>query len=154
MDIQRVDPHLPNYVYEKSVHPDAPIVWRQYEKTVVEDVDKIVELSHGNREVVKTSKDWEILEELLKFYIKRWPQEFAEFKETIPNIRHSRRDGGYSKSKETMYVGAIPPRFMKLIKVIFPQQQFDKKFVWKMVTKIPLFRVGGVNNLPKSGTII
>ena len=117
------------------------------------DVDKLLELSHGNRDVVKTEKDWEVVFALLRFFHDRWPDEFNDFKSQIPDIRGSRRAGGKSAEGNLMYVGALPPRFIRLIRTIFPLQQFDKKFIWKIVKKIPLFKVAGVNNLSK-GTII
>lgn len=141
MDIQTVDPYLPHYVYEKSVHPDQPLVWKQFRKKDVTDVDRIVALSQGKRDLVKSMKDWEVVGELLEFYSERWPQEFAEFRSAMPDIRATRRPGAKSKSGEMMYVGAIPPRFMRIMQAVFPLQQFDKKFVWKLVRRIPLFKV-------------
>jgi hypothetical protein len=106
MDIQTVDPYLPHYVYEKSVHPDKPLVWKQFRKKDVDDVDRIVHLSKGNREFVKTMDDWKILEELLKLFAERWPVEWQEFKSAMPDIRSTRRSGAKSESGEMMYVGA------------------------------------------------
>lgn len=154
MDIQTVDPYLSAYVYEKATNPSKKLFWRAYKENQVRTVNKIVELARGKREIVKTLDDWDIVEELLRFFASEWPAEFNEFRKSIPDIRSSRRDGGYSESGEIKYVGAMPPRFMKLIKAIFPFQQFDKKFVNKLVRKIPLFKVGGVNNLSKGSIII
>jgi hypothetical protein len=144
--IQKVDPYLSQYVWEKSVNPDAPIVWRQYQREVVEDVDRLVELAHdktGHRENVASQKDWEVVEELINFFAKKWPKEYWEFRKSIPDIRSSRRDGGYSEHKLMMYVAALPPRLERLIKAIFPAQQFNKQFTWKLIRKFPLLKVGG-----------
>ena len=142
MDIQTVDPYLPHYIYEKATNPKTRLVWRVYAKDIVRTIDKIVEMARGQRDKVKSGKDWEIVEELLKFFAVKWPAEFNEFRSAIPDIRSSRRDGGYSENKEIKYVGALPVRFMRLIKAVFPEQQFDKKFIYKLVRRIPLFRVG------------
>jgi hypothetical protein len=152
--IAKVDPYLPHYVYEKQVNPASQLYWRQFHKEQVEQVDRIVEISRGNRDFVKTLKDWEIVEELVKFFATSWPNEFEEFKSMIPDIRGTRRDGGYSESKEIRYVGAFPVRLGRLIKAVFVEQQFDKKFVNRFVKKFPLFKVGGENNLSKGGIIL
>ena len=141
--IIRPDQHLATYIYEKTVNPDAVIVLKQYRRDVVDRVDRIIELAHGQRDFVISENDWKIVEELFMFWANQWPNEYREFKSVVPDIRSSRKDGGYSQSKEIKYVGAIPPRFMKMIKAIFPAQQWDKKFINKFVNKYPLFKVGG-----------
>ena len=142
-NIIKPDQHLATYVYEKQTNPRARLVWRSYQRKIVDAIDRIVELAHGERDCVKSDNDWRIVESLLKFFADEWPDEFNDLKSSIPDIRSSRRDGGYSESKEIKYVGAIPPRFMKMVKAIFPAQQWDKKFVNKFVKKFPLFKVGG-----------
>jgi hypothetical protein len=143
MDILKVDPYLPMYAYEKETNPDSVILLRQFRKRVVDAVDRIVELAHGKRETVGSEKDWRIVEELFSFFAHEWPEEYMEFKKTIEDIRHTRNEGGYSDSKEIKYVGAIPPRFERLVKAIFPLQQWDKKFANKFVKRIKILNVGG-----------
>ena len=145
--IVTVDPYLPHYIYEKSVNPDAKLVWRQFKEDDVRAVDKIIEIARGQRDKVRSIKDWEIFGELLTFYQQKFPQEFEEFRQSVGDIRKSRREGAYSKSKEMMYVGVIPLRFMRIVGAIFPNQQFDKKFVWSMIRKFPVFKVTGENNM-------
>lgn len=143
-NIQRPDQHLATYVTEKMLNPDSQFVVRAFEREVVDTVDAIVELAHGERDFVRTDSDWRVFEELLKFWAKRWPDEYMEFKSAVSDIRATRNSGGYSQSKEIKYVGALPSqRFMKMVKSIFPAQQWDKKFTNKFVKKFPLFKVGG-----------
>jgi hypothetical protein len=146
MTIQTVDPYLPHYIYEKMQDPTTPIVWRQYSKKMVDAVDHIVELSRGKRETIKTSEDWKILTELVNFWADFWPSEFKEFRSQIIDIRQSRaRRDGYSAQKGkggVRYLAAMPPRLMKLIKSIFPFQQFDRIFMDKLNKNIPIFKVG------------
>jgi hypothetical protein len=152
--IQTQDPLLSAYVYEKMTDPNANIVWKQYEKRLVDRTNRIIELAHGERDVVKSQSDWDVVNELIKFWYEEYPQEYDEFKSSIVATRRSRNDGGYSSSRETKYVGALPPRFMKMIKVIFPFQQFDKSFVNKLIKRFPMFKVGGVDNMSKGRSII
>lgn len=152
--IETVDPYISHYIYEKATDPTANIVWKQYEKRLVDKTNRIIELAHGERDTVKSQSDWDVLGELIKFWTEEFPNEYQEFKASIPDIRGSRNDGGYSKSREIKYLGAMPPRLMKMIKVIFPFQQFDKSFMYKMIKKFPLFKVGGEGNLSKGRSII
>lgn len=138
------DQFITHYAYEKETNPDAQIVLRQFRRKYVEAIDHIVELAHGERDFVTSDSDRKVMEELIKFFAEEWPEEFAEFKATILDIRSTRNEGGYSENKEMKYVGAIPPRLAKMMKAIFPAQQWDKKFVNKLVKKFPLFNVGGV----------
>jgi hypothetical protein len=152
--IQLPDPYIDHYIYEKATNPKSHIVWKQYRKSMVERTDRIIELAHGQRDVVKSQSDWTVVGELLNFWAEEYPQEYQEFRKSIPDIRGSRNDGGYSKTREIKYLGALPPRFMKMIRVIFPFQQFDKSFMYKMIKRFPLFKVGGVGNMSKGRSII
>lgn len=153
-DIQTLDPYLGVYVYEKNTNPKAPLVWKRFKKKHVDSVDRLVELTRGNRETVTSLKDWEIVGEILKFFAEEWPDEFVSFKSSIPEIRSSRRSDGYSESREIRYLAALPPRFERMIKWAFPLQQFDKKFTNKLIKKFPVFKVAGVNNMSKGKSII
>lgn len=144
MAIIKPDPYMPMYVYEKETNPNSVIMMRQFQKQVVDAVDRIVELAHGQRDLVKTDSDWKVVEELMVFWAKQWPHEYIEFKSAVDDIRETRNEGGYSSTKEIKYVGALPSqRFMKMLKAIFPAQQWDKKFSNKFVKRFPLFKVGG-----------
>lgn len=144
MAIIKQDPFMPMYVYEKQTNPNAVILMRQFQKQVVDAVDRIVELAHGQRDFVKTESDWKVVEEMLGFWAKQWPNEYLEFKASVVDIRETRNEGGYSSTKEIKYVGALPSlRFQRMLKAVFPAQQWDKKFSNKFVKKFPLFKVGG-----------
>lgn len=143
MKIIKLDPFLPLYEAEKLMNPSKKMWWIQVRKQDVEDIDRIVELSKGNRDTIKTESDWQVFNELLKFFIYRWPSEFEEFKKTIPQIRATRRDGGYSANKEMMYIASLPPKLERLIKTVFPAQQFNKNFIYKLISRYTIFRVGG-----------
>lgn len=134
------------YATHKALHPDERIMLRAFRQRDIKDVDRLIEISKGNREDVKTESDWNVVANLVVFYIQRWPQEWEEFRRTIPDIRQTRGAGGYSASKEIKYVGAIPLRLERIIKAIFPQNQFSKKFLYQFIRRFKVFQVGGVQN--------
>lgn len=138
-----IDPYMAMAQYEKMENPQKRIMLRAFRRRDVMDVDRLIEISKGDRDTVRTDSDWRVIEELCKFFASRWPDEAKEFRDAIPDIRSTRASGGYNKNKEIRYVGAIPPRLMRLIKIIFPYQQYDKIFVNKLVKKIPILEVGG-----------
>jgi hypothetical protein len=141
MKIVKPDPFTPYYAFEKRKNPEQKLWWMAARRRDVESIDRLVELSHG-RDRVETRTDWDALGEVLKFYVTRWPQEFLEFRQVVPQIRDSRRTGGYTTNKEMKYLASLPPRLERLIKYTFPAQQFDKKFVYKFISKYKVFRVG------------
>jgi hypothetical protein len=144
-DIVTVDPFTPLYTYEKITNPEKQLVLRAYKKNLVEGVDRLVEKGRG-RQSITTESDWALLEEIVKFFIKEWPHEWLDYKKTIPDIRQTRKSGGYNSNKEMKYVGALPNRLERLIKVIFPYQHWNKEFVNKLVKRFKIFKVGGENN--------
>ena len=145
MKIAKSDPYMSFYGAHQALHPDDDITLKVYTQRDVDAVDKLLELSKGNREEIRTEEDWNVLANLVVFYIQRWANEWMEFRQTMPDIKETRRKGGYSKSKEIKYVGAMPPRLMKLIKIIFPYQQYDKKFMYEFIRRFQVFQVGGKN---------
>lgn len=146
MGITRTDPYMSLYAFEKTQNPEQKFMMRAFRERDVQDVDKLVELSRGNRETVKTDKDWQILNELIVFYITRWPNEWTEFRSTMPDIRQTRGKGGYSSTKEILYLAALPFRLERLIKTIFPYQQYNKKFMYEFCRRFKAFQVAGVQN--------
>ena len=109
-------------------------------------VDYLTKLGRG-RTSVKTSDDWYVIGKIFEFWTRKWPHEWREFGKTIKDIRATRRSKtGKSASGEIKYVGALPPRFMRLIKIMFPYQQFNKEFVYKLVKNIKIVKVGERND--------
>lgn len=140
-----IDPYVKLYEFEKATKPHLAMVWRQYQQRDVNFVDKLVHLSRG-RQTVSTESDWKALEEVIKYYSQRWPEEWREFERTVEDIRLSRSSGGYSQSKEIKYTASIPARLERMIKIAFPHQQFDKKFIAGLVKRYKIFKVGGEKN--------
>lgn len=121
---------------------------RAFREADVEAVDKIVELSRG-REDVKTESDWKVVLAIVEFYIRRWPHEWMEFRNTVPDIRNTRNTSGkhgYSQSKEIKYLAAIPLRLERLVKICFPMNQVNKKFMYEFIRRFKAFQVAGWNN--------
>lgn len=144
--ILRSDPYMEFYAAHKQVHPEDTIMLRQFRKADVDAVDRLVERSRG-RDMVKTADDWELLNEVIAFYTQRWPHEWEEFKNTMLDIRGTRGKGGYSESRDTVYLAAIPLRLERLIKSIFPQNQWNKQFANKFAKRFSRgFKVAGVGN--------
>ncbi len=143
--IEQLDPFMPLYVQKKMEDPNNRFVLRQFRSDDVMFFDKMIQLTQGKTKVV-TTQDWDNLREVVTYFAKRWPEEFSEFRKTMEDIRHSRNTGGYSKSREIKYVGALPPRLERIIKKLYIEQEMDKKFMNLLVKKMPVFKVGGENN--------
>jgi hypothetical protein len=144
--IVKPDSYLPFYILEKQQNPQKKMWWLALKQRDVDTIDHLVEISKGKRETVSSAKDWEIMDELLSFFIQRWPNEFNDFKESMELIRQSRLKGGYSRSGEIKYTASLPPRLERLIKAIFPLQQFNKEFIYKLINHYKIFKVGGEKN--------
>ena len=139
------DGHLINYIEALKQDPSKKLWWLQVKKSDVEAVDYLVKICGGHRESVKTAKDWEVVTTICDFFAKRWPEEFIEFKSTVPDIRHTRRSGGKS-TLGTIYLGALPPRLMKLLGIVFTKIQWNRTFVDNLLRKVPLLKIAGENN--------
>lgn len=111
-------------------------------KQDIQAIDYLIKISKG-KEKVRSDKDWVILSKVFEWWTRRWPEEWQDFAETIELIKETRLNkSGMSGSGEIKYVGALPPRFERILKTIFPLQEFDKKFVNKLAKKIKITQVG------------
>lgn len=114
-------------------------------KADVDAADYLLRIS-GTRSKVETSDDWMIIAKLFEFYTRKWPYEWANFVKSIKDIRSTRaRKDGFSKehgTEGTRYIASVPLYLMKLIKIIFPEQQWDREFTQKFVDNIKITRVG------------
>ena len=135
------------YAAHKQMNPGSKIMLRAFKQRDVEDVDELVRISRGNRDIVESESDWEVVENLIRFYVKRWPYDWAEFLKNLPDIRQSRRPGGRSKTGGMVYLMALPLRLERLIKAIFPLNQVNRKFSHEFIRRFGRgFQVGGVQN--------
>ncbi len=145
-DLVIPDKYLEFYKAHKIMNPEQKLYWAAFKKSDVEFVDKITELAKKANPIITNTRDWDILREIFDYFTRRWPSEWQEFKGVIDDIRHTRRAGGYSATKGIKYVAALPPRFERIIKKIFPNQQFNREFVNTLARKMSIFKVGGEKN--------
>lgn len=142
MSLVTIDPNVSTYEAKQMLDPNFLFEVKKVRREYVEAVDVL--LKHiGNRDTISSNSDWEALDKVISFYCSRWPDDWAQFKDSIVGIRQTRRDGGYSESKDTKYVAALPPKLERLIKVCFPFQEFNKTFIYKLIDRIKIFKVGG-----------
>ena len=119
--------------------------YRLYPRETVELVDLIVKISNGVRDKVNKEADWAVIEKLMEFYALKWPLEANSFLKTVKEIKKSRREKGLDREKNIKYLAALPEdnKLLKMIKVIFPYQEFNKDFFYKLTKRFPYLRVGG-----------
>jgi hypothetical protein len=144
--IQTKDPYLELYAYEKMKNPSKRIVFRAYNRRVVDGIDWLEREIGMSRDKVETSDDWMAISKILEFWSRTWPNEWSDYVKSMREIRATRaRKDGYSKEKGVKgmrYLGALPPRLMRLIKVYFPYQQWNREFVDKFTNNIKISKVG------------
>ena len=115
-------------------------------KSDIEAIDYLIKISKGAKSV-KTASAWGVVAKVFEFWTRRWPNEWNEFASSIKDIKATRlRKDGKSKGGGIKYIGALPLRFERLIKAVFPEQKFDKKFVYKLVKNIEIIKVGERND--------
>jgi hypothetical protein len=147
-DVEQLDPFMGLYVHEKINDPQVRFMLRQFREQDVRFVDKLISehKSAGGNETVKTDKDWDVLKSAFDYFAKRWPEDYQAYKKAQQDIRTTRGKGGYSQSKEIKYLASLPVRFERIIKRLYPDQQFDKAFMYKLVKRMNIFKVGGEQN--------
>lgn len=147
-EVEELDPFMPLYVHEKLSDPETKFALRQFRADDVRFVDNLVKLHKdaGGNELVTTDKDWDVLKTAFEYFARRWPEDYNNYRQAQEKIRTSRNIGGYSQSKELKYVASLPIRFERIVKRLYPAQQFDKKFMYKLIKRMKIFKVAGEQN--------
>lgn len=108
-------------------------------------VEKIVELAKGRPTFVDGDKDWEVIWELFVLWYTEYPDQYDEFQRSIAEIRNSLKDKGGMIKEEGSDLWQrqleIPVTFYNMIKAIYPNQKWDRKFVKGLAIRIPILKV-------------
>jgi len=109
-------------------------------------VDKIVELAKGRPTFVDGDKDWEVIWELFVLWYSEYPEQFHDFQESISQIRRemvNEKNGIFKSETGELWQRQleIPVTFYNMIKAIYKDQKFDRKFVIGLAKRIPILKV-------------
>jgi hypothetical protein len=114
---------------------------------VIKGADHLVRLSKmtSPEGKVATSKDWYVLEEMIKVYKSMYPSDYRSFARTASAIRVSHRNttGGIAKEHggaEIRHTLELPQKLYEMLMVMFPRQNLDKEFVYKFANILPEFK--------------
>lgn len=113
--------------------------------TKLAQVEKIVELAKGRPTFVDGDKDWEVIWELFVLWYTEYPEEYHEFQKSIAEIRKElkNKNGLFKENGADLWQRQleIPMTFYNMIKAIYPDQKWDRKFVKGLAIRIPILKV-------------
>lgn len=114
-----------------------------YEAPLVMATDKLLEYAkkNGSAECVTSEKDWETLEMIIRLWHTCYPEYAAQFFESMNLVRSHSNETGVAREGEAMIQRQleIPEKLISMIRVIFPVQKWDKKFVYKFAKRFSGF---------------
>jgi len=103
----------------------------------------------GTSARVNTEADWRVVEDIVRLYAKAFPTTWREFLRSNRIIRQNQRtEFGLLGDRETKkggeaqirQLGQWPFDLERFIKVIYPNQPFDKRFIREFMRRLPAFR--------------
>lgn len=113
--------------------------------TKLQQVERIVELAKGRPTFVDGDKDWEVIWELFKLWYTEYPEQYHQFQESVANIRKElkNKNGLFREDGSDLWQRQleIPQTFYFMIKAIYPDQKWDRKFVKGLALRIPVLKV-------------
>jgi hypothetical protein len=111
----------------------------------LQTVERIVELAKDRPTFVDGDKDWEVIWELFVLWYSEYPEQFDEFQKSIAEIRNNLKDskGMIREDGADLWQRQleIPATFYSMIKAIYPDQKWDRKFVSGLARRIPILKV-------------
>lgn len=113
--------------------------------TKLAKVEKIVAMAKGRPTFVDGEKDWEIIWELFVLWYEEYPEEYDHFQKSIAELRANLKDkDGMIKEKGSdlwQIQLEVPMTFHTMIRAIYPDQKWDKKFTREIAKRIPVIKV-------------
>lgn len=124
---------------------DLGIEYRTFTLGQVNKVDKIIALAKDRPTFIDGEKDWEIVWELFILFVEEYPEHYDDLQKHISeyrkNLKNSsgtfKTDGGDLWQVQL----EIPMPLLNMIKAIYPDQKFDKKFNRELAKRIPVLKV-------------
>lgn len=117
----------------------------QVPKRKLDIVDRIIELAKGRPTFVDGDKDWEVIWELFVLWYSEYPEQYHAFQQSVAELRREMKDSsGMIKEEGTdlwQRQLEIPVTFYNMIKAIYPNQKWDRKFVKGLALRIPILKV-------------
>jgi hypothetical protein len=118
-------------------------------------VEAVMSLTQDRMPPIKvdTDKDWKAIDLIITFYIDQYPEQWASFKADADLYRRSLKNeyGLISTDTKENYTNMrttvqFPNDLVvqRLIKAVFPDQQFDRPFNQAFVRRYPAFAGGKI----------
>lgn len=131
---------------DKKFDPNEGITRVPYPKAVVEWIDKMLEFKkiHNCQNIVEGDSEWDLIDYLYKGWQIVYPDESSNFEQSMDFIRRHTVNKGIAKDKGEAMIQhqlEVPENFYKMFRVLFPYQNWDKKFVTKFINHFPQFDV-------------
>ena len=121
--------------------PYEGINYIPYERPVVDFIDKLLDVAktNGSKDDIKTSYDWKTLEFLYKGWSILYPVSARDFEKHMKRVRTDTRNNGVVHEGSAMLQSLveIPQPLYRMIRIIFPKQKWDRKFIDRFVTYFP-----------------
>jgi hypothetical protein len=107
-------------------------------------VDAIMELRKGRPTFVDGDKDWDVIIKLFELWVDEYPEDYETFKDSIALIR-SELNNSNAIAKEggamMQHQLEVPEMFHMMVKIVYPDQVWDRKFVKGLALKLPILKV-------------
>lgn len=131
-------------VYQDKFGNTFRIVPKWHERVA----DAVMKIGHGRGGAfaqVEREEDWTVIEQLTDLFAHLYPQEWEDFLESTAILRKYRTSKhgllGDSKDNNALIrqVAQWPMTWELLIRTVYPNQKFDKKFIDRFVKRLPAF---------------
>lgn len=113
--------------------------WVPYPADLVVKIDKIIEMAKGSSGYVQTEADLKVLRALFEVFVRYYPQAATDLYNSVQFFKAHEKDGGIGKEGSAMVQHQLemPEKLYLLIKAVYPNQSWDRKFIRRLISVIP-----------------
>lgn len=109
-------------------------------------IDRVVEkMKHNVGGVVESPSDWEAVVLLFDLFRKEHPGHYAHFVETMKQYRLATISNNAIIKDDSgdlvQHMLEVPEVFHQYMHYMFPNQKWDKKFIKKLTSELPILKV-------------
>lgn len=129
--------HIPTVVDQNGIE------WTPFEKELVFFIDNLLEMhkKRGSPTQVSSESDWDTLSYIIKGFTVLYPQLAKDFFDNMTRWRQLSASHGVSREGEArvQHQLEVPEKIHGMIKIVYPDQKWDKKFVAKFARRFSSF---------------
>jgi len=103
-------------------------------------IDRIMETAKSSSGAVQSEADWKAVRLLFELFLQAYPDKALDLYKAVSYLKSQQNDHSFVKVNGDLkfqHQMEVPEKFYMFMKAVYPNQQWDTKFVTKFISVVP-----------------